>query len=377
MTLRDFLPPSLAYETRRITRYLIEWLSRISIWNWEIREVPISANGLNSLLYIGRREQRGLAMMILGILHNPNKNIVERISNAKNRVIVSEFPFPGAFCVPNFLSMVLPIDRPLDKLLENIGHDKLKFFRKYRDNYRVKTISEDAEIDRIDKTMLRPFATHRFGKRARHLRYSRIRNIAHHTGVLNLTYFNDKEVACSLCSGISRKGKRYWRAERGGFPEEIFTDSKTFNDVNSMSYYLEIEWASMHGYDFYGLGISLAHPEDRVLQWKRRLRGHLDTMGNYSYFYVRPPENTSEFFWETPLFSLEKGKICLNLGKPADKSDEEFIKRFRVMGFGGLSTIRLHCEQTPSQDILSAISSLYDRFKNPPSINIRYQGGQV
>jgi hypothetical protein len=377
MALSDLLSPSLEFEAKRIAHYLYWLLPRMCIWNWGISEVPIHANSCNSMLYIGRRYHKFLAMLYLGMAHNPNEKTVEGINNAKDRVVVTEFPFPDAICVPHLLSMVLPLDRPLDELLENIGRDKLLFFRKYRDNYRVKRILDDAEIDRIDKTMLRAFATYRFQKKARHLKYSKIRKMAHKTGALNLVYLNDHEVACKLCAEFSRNGKRYWGAERAGFPEEVFTNRKSHQQVNRMAYFLEIEWASLHGYDFYGLGHSFARPKDGVLQFKRSFRGHLDTMDNYCYFYVRPPKNTSEFFWEAPLFGLEKGKITLNLGKPADKSDEEFIEHFQEMGFGGLSTIYLHCEQPPSQEILSALSSLYDRFENRPNIHIRYQEGPV
>ncbi len=371
MSSRELFLSSVSYEFRRVARYLYELLSRICFWNWKIKEFPIKANSFNSLLYLGRRSRETSAMMILGVWHNSVKKIVDHEHRVKRRVIVSELPFPDAICVPNYLSHVLPIDRPLDELIGNIGSDKLKFYQKNRASYRVEKIVADQEINQIDQTMLRSFATHRYGEWALQLKLSKVKSIALKQGTLNVIYFNEQKVACSLGSSMSRNGKSIWRGERAGFPENVYTHSKTFNEINTMNYFLEIEWACQHGYDFYEIGVSLARPEDNVLQWKRRLRGHLDTMGNYNYFYIRPPkENACDFFWETPLFGLENGKICLHLGKPDDKTDDEFIIRYRSMGFGGLSTIYIHCDRAPSQPALTRIANLYNHFEKPPNIKI-------
>ena len=138
-----------------------------------------------------------------------------------------------------------------------------------------------------------------------------------------------------------------------------------------MNTFLEIEWISQKGFDFYDIGISLARPNDGVIQWKRAYRGHLDTMENYTYFYICPPKiNTCQFFWETPLFGLEHKKPVLHLGKPISKSDDEFINSFRQMGFGGLSTVYLHCEQTPSDNVQASLKNIYDHLDCPPEIKV-------
>ncbi len=313
-------------------------------------------------------------MMILGIWFNSNKKVVPRLNGRKQQIVVSEFPFPNAIRVPNYLSYVLPMDRSMDKLLENMGGDKLKFFRKHRENYRIEKIVDVDEIGNTDKTMLRPFAIHRYGEWALHFSLRKLKKIAFGKGALNLVFLDEEKVACSLASETVRAGKHYWRGERAGFPEAVFTQSKAFNVINSMNYYLEIEWAAIHGYDYYECGVSLACPDDNVLQWKRRLRGHLDTMGNFNYFYLSPPKSrASEFFWDAPLFGLEQGKMVLHLGKPCDKSDEDFIKRYRAMGFGGLYVVYLHCRSKPSEEICAAVADLYTPFKSQPTIEIKYE----
>jgi hypothetical protein len=310
-----------------------------------------------------------MAMLLLGT-HDNTKAVIKLSEVAlKDKVIVSEAPFPGAICMPNYLSTILPIDRPFDELLENIGKDKLKFYREHRKYYRIRTIQDDVEIEHLDKAMLRPYAAERYGGGAAHLALSVVKRIAKVTGDFNLIYFNDKEVACHIGQEYSRWSKRYWRGNRSGYPEEIFSNSKRLSEINSMNYFMELECLVQNGFDFYDIGISLARPDDPVLQWKRRLRGHLDTVGNYNFFYICPPKNKMwQFFWETPLFGIEKGKPTLHLGKPSVKSDEEFLKRMQQMKFDGLSVIYLYCEQLPSENVMTAFRSLYTHLQNPPII---------
>jgi len=278
-------------------------------------------------------------------------------------------PLPGAICMPNYLSTILPLDRPLEELIRRINKDKLRFYRKNREAYRFRQLLNDEEIEYVDKTMFRPYATNRYGEGAAQLELPVIEKMARDTGVLNLIYFNDEEVACYIGSEFSRDGKRYWRGTRSGYTEKVYSDSKRFGETNNMNTFMEIEWIIQNGFDYYDIGISLARPNDGVIQWKRAYRGNLDLMGNYTYFYICPPKsNTCEYFWENPVFGLEGKKLTLHLGKPSIKSDEEFIQHIRQMGFGGLSVVYLHCEQIPSESILTALRGLYNHLEYRPII---------
>jgi hypothetical protein len=177
MIFSNLFPHSLKYEMRRDIHYLIEFLSRFSIWNWQIKEISIESDSYNSFTYVGRRKKKSMAMLLMGVTHN-TKKIDKNKSHLKKRLVVSEVPLPVAICVPNFLSTILPIDRPLDQLLENIGNDKLKFYRKYRDNCSVRKVIDDEELDRLNQTMLRPFSTFRYGEWALHYELSKIKKIA-------------------------------------------------------------------------------------------------------------------------------------------------------------------------------------------------------
>jgi len=371
LTINSFVSSAFKYEAKRIFLYTIELISRLSFFNWTIKRLPTRNKSYNTFMYIGRRNKQAMASLIMGFL--PQTDSINQNEQAANsRVVVSELPMPGAICVPNFLNTILPIDRSLEQLFENIGHDKLKFFLKHREKFSTRLITDNLEIETLNETMFKPFSKHRYGEWAIHYKSSKIQQIVRNQGVLNLIHQNDQVVSCSLSSELIYHGKRYWRGERSGFTEAVFSNSKHFSDINTMSYLLEIEWASKQNYDFYEMGVSLASPEDNVIQWKRRLRGQLNTMGNQTFFYVYPPQNNlSEYFWEKPLFGLESGNITLHLGMPSSQTEQDFIKRIRPMGFGGLSTIYLHCNELPSDDVLNAIANLYEHFKTKPTIQIK------
>lgn len=364
---------SSRYEATRLLRQLLEWRSYIYFWKWEVNTEPVDADSIHSLRYIGRRQNKNQLKLVIGLWSKDKRETGAQHGQPKGQLRVSELPFSGAICVPHYLSHVLPLDRPIEKLLENIDRDKLKFFLKQRSQYRLEPVSAQ-DAAQVDQTMLRPFATYRYGEWAQQIDLAKVQKMARVPGGLTAVYQAGDKVSCFLGSEISRRGQRYWRGERSGFAEAVYTHSKTFNQVNSMTYFLEIEWACAQGYAFYEYGVSLARPEDGVLQWKRKMRGHLDTMGNYNCFYVAPPKAlVSTFFWEFPLFGLEQGRICLHLGWPADKSEEDFANRYSSMGFGGLSTVYLHCKRPPSEQLLASVANLFVHFKQPPNIQARVE----
>jgi len=364
------LTPSLRYKLRENSTYFKELRARFSLWHWVLRKTPSQPGKSNSILYLGRHSQHEMALLLLGASSN-SEQVKSNGYESKNKVVVCEMPLPGAICVPNYLSTILPLDRPIEELLLRMNKDKLKLYRKSRESYRLYPLLEDKEIERIDQSMLRPYAKNRYGESAAQLDISLIKKLARDIGAFILVYFNNEEVACHIGSDFSRKGKRYWRAVRAGYSEEVFSDSKVFGQTNNMNTYLEIEWVSQKGFDFYDIGISLARPSDGVIQWKRAYRGNLDVMENYTYFYVCPPKtNTCQFFWETPLFGLEHNKIVLHLGKPYSRTDDEFIGALRQMGFGGLHTVYLHCELPPSDNVQAALKSIYSHLDSPPQIKV-------
>jgi len=273
---------------------------------------------MNSLLYIGRRKNKSQVMLLLGLWSKTPKEALPASTQPRGRVVVSELPFAGALCVPNYLSSMLPLDRPFEKLLENMGKDTVKFFNKQRSRYQVQPITSAQDIAHADQTMMRPFASYRYGDWAQQFELARLQQFAQTPGGLNYVVLDGAKVSCYVGSEMGRGGKRIWRGERGGYIEPVYTQSKLFNDVNRMTYFLEIEQAFQQGYDFYEYGVSLARPEDGVMQWKRKLRGQLDTMGNYNYFYVAPPKHLVSAFFGNARYSPWSGArwICMWANQP-------------------------------------------------------------
>jgi hypothetical protein len=369
---RNLLTPSLRYELRENITYLKELRFRLNLWSWELKKIPPQSGKSNSILYLGRRSQREMALLLLGVDRDSEQGNSYKYES-KNKVVICEMPFPGAICVPNFLSTVLPLDRPIEELILRMNKEKLRFYQKNRESYHFRLLLDDEEIEHIEQTMLRPFAANRYGEGAAQLDTSQIKKLAKDRGAFTLVYFNNEEIACHIGYDFSRKDKRYWNCVRLGYPEKVFSDTKVFGQTNIMNNFLQIEWLRKKGFDFYDIGISLARPNDGLIQWKRAYRGNLDTMENYNYFYVCPPKtNTCQFFWETPLFGLEHKKLVLHLGKPNSKTDDDFISSIQKMGFGGLYTVYLHCEHPPSDTIQTALKNIYDHLDYLPQIKVIY-----
>jgi hypothetical protein len=135
-------------------------------------------------------------------------------------------------------------------------------------------VMDNTDIDRIDRDMLKPYATARHDDGAIQLEPDAVRKMAHpQIGRLDVVYLGDEAVACHLGCMFIRAGKRFWSTVRFGYPEAIFSDHKRLREANSITTYLALEWALENGFDYYNIGISLGRPDSGLLQWKRRRKG--------------------------------------------------------------------------------------------------------
>jgi hypothetical protein len=228
----------------------------------------------------------------------------------------------------------------------------------------------DAEIEHANREMLRPYAIARHGSAATLKLTDEVRRCALEFGRLDLVLSGDEVVACLLGNEHFRKGKRYWLVDRYGYPEAVFSDPKRLRETNSVNNHIALEWAINNGYDFYDIGLCFGRPDDGLIQWKRRRGAMLDRTGlkGYGHFYVRlPKEGAAQFLWNTPLFAVERQNLTLHLGLPDGTSDDEFVSRYRQMGFGGLSKIYLHSARSPDEHLLTALRSFY-KHQNPPPV---------
>lgn len=367
--LRESISPSLRFELRKEIAWLRELFARARLWRWEIAR--LAGHGENcpyDIFYAGRKSQRDLARAMLGIYGEAAASKTAAFSPNRS-VIISEIPLPGALRVPLYVSAIVPLGRPIEEITARYHRDLQRTLRKLRPRYRLQQVVDEAEIDRVDRELLQPYAKARHGDAASQLGQKEVRTMAQQCGRLDLLLMDDAVVGCQLGCVITRAGKRYWSANRFGYTEAVFSDPKRLRESNSFNTHLALESAIENGFDYYDIGLSLGRPDDGLLEWKRRRGGELDTLGNEGYFYVRlPGAGAAQLLWNAPLFAVERQKMTLHLGLPHGPTDVEVASRYREMGFGGLSRIYLYCARAPGESVLETLRGYYAHQKFPPIV---------
>jgi hypothetical protein len=369
-TIRKLVPPSMRFELSEAAEWIKELRGRACLWRWEIVILPSRVDSPYHIIYLGRKFWLDFAMDLLMV----NKAFgAKPVGAAKltQRAIVCEIPLPGALCVPWYLSSIVPLGRSIEAITADYGKSVRQFLHRHQAGYCRKQALSDAEIDRVDKELLRPYASARHDTSAHQFPPDSVRRLAQNIGRLDLLLLGDEVLGCKLGKEVIRDGKRYWNSIRAGYPEAVFSDPKRLRETNSINNHLALEWANENGFDYFDFGVSKAHPDCGSLQWKRSRGGVLDKMGNPSYFYVKlPKEREAQFLWDSPLFAVERRKLTLHLGLPAGLTDDEVADRYREMGFRGLFKVYLHCAQPPSELLLEKMRSLYAHQKLPPAITV-------
>jgi len=371
--IRKLISPSLRFELRETTAGLREQLGLACFWRWEIvRLQQRFDHSPYDILYIGRKTKRDFAKALLMI--NGGVDTRQIKSNISSRtVLVSEMPVPGALRVPFALRVIIPLGRPMEAIASEFDDKMRRVLRNQRGAYRTQQAQNNAEIDCAEQEMLQPYARARHGTTASQLSPNEVRRMARTSGRLDVVLLGEEVVGCILACEVTHRKKRYWSLVRCGYPEAVFSDSKLLRETNAVNFYLALEWAIDNGFDYYDMGSCLGHPEDGLLQWKKRWGGLVSTMGNHDYFYVRLPKvGEAQFLWDSPLFALERHNLTLHLGLPDGSSDEEFSLRYREMnrgmGIGGLSKIYLHCARPPSEGLLETLRSHYQHQQPTPIV---------
>ncbi|WP_442113939.1 hypothetical protein [Pseudomonas sp. NUPR-001] len=371
---RKYISPSMRYEIRRVSGRLQEVLARSCFWRWEIARFRLQQQSPYEFLYIGRKQRREMAKLLIGGKHLDKAAAPEIAAQAtadtsNHVVVVSEMPTSGALNVPHYLSAVVPLGRSLEDITSRYDSELRRSIRKNRPLYSMRRTVSDEEIAMADEFMLRPYVTARQGIHAVQFPTEEVFRLAKTVGRLDLIMQGDEIVACHLGCEITREGKRYWSTLRFGYREAIFSDAKKLREVNSITTFMALEWALEQGYDYYDIGLCLARPDDGLLKWKRRRGGDIDSLGNSAFMFVRLPKTgTAKFLWETPLFAVEGNKLTLHLGLPDGPSDEEFASRYHEMVFGGLHKIYIYGAKTSGEGFLETLRSRYANLQSPPAM---------
>ena len=355
---------SIKYQYRELAARGYLLLSRLYFWQWGTYTFSLSENSSTTIRFLGRKKQLPVLISLL-----TNADAKHQTEDFMDSVAVYEVPVPKALCIPYCLSTVVKLDKPIEEIMASYSRSLRRSIQKQSANFHYKEVTDPAEVDVVNQTMLRPYAFARNGDGAHHLDIDLVKSIAlNHYGRLDLLYEKEQQVGCHLGNSYLRRGKRYWHVNRFGYAEEVFTERKHLQDVNSINLHLALLSAVEDGYDYCDYGASLARPGSGLIEWKRRRKGFL-TKADANCFYLKPPKiGVAQFFWDSPLFALESKKVTLHLGIPANKTDEEVFEKYKEMGYDGLRKVYLKCVSTPNESVLKAFECLYQELRFQPQI---------
>ncbi|MCE1051962.1 GNAT family N-acetyltransferase [Pseudomonas alloputida] len=369
---RKLLSPSMRYEIRLLASKMREMMARACLWRWEVARFRPQQESPYEILYIGRKQQREMAKLLIGGKGQGSASIVDGASAtaaASHVVVISEMPTSGALSVPHYLSAVVPLGRPLEDITARYDSELRRSIRKNRPLYHMRQALSDEEIAMADRDLLRPYASARQGIHAAQFPTEEVFRIAKSVGRLDLIMLGDEVIGCHLGCEVVRGGKRYWSTLRFGYCEAVCSDAKKLREVNSITTFMALEWALEQGFDYYDIGLCLARPDDGLLKWKRRRGGDIDSLGNHAYLFVRLPKTgTAKFLWDTPMFAVEGDKLTLHLGLPDGPSDEEVASRYHEMVFGGLHKIYLYGGSGAGEPFVQTLRSRYASLQSPPTM---------
>jgi hypothetical protein len=359
---------SFGYIARRARERLTEYLHLANPAAWTKRCYRVEIPGGMHIVYRGRADHADMLTALFGASGCGEGGEPDRSRD----VFVSELPAFGSLRIPSMVKTVVPLGRSTDDILASYGKSLRRSVSALRAEYRYERVTDPAVVDHLDQTMLRPYVEARHEAGGVQLPRDVVQHLAlGPVGALYALKKGDEVVGCHLGHTYVRGGKRYWHVNRFGYPEAIFSDPKVWGDANSINLFLALDVAQEFGCEYCDYGDSLARPGDGLLEWKRRRKGFLGIDWMTSVFYVRPPRHHSAaFFWAMPLFSARGRKLTLNLGIPADKTDEEVAARWHQMGFGGLHRVDVYADRPLGEATVNLIRELYAEEYRKPVIRV-------
>lgn len=364
---RAALPPSWRFGILQAKHELDTGLARARLWRWERTALASEGDAPLSVAYVGRRDRRWQVCSLLGLRDEPGAR--DSPNQSAEAALAGDVPWPESLRVPYHLDAVVPLGRSLEDIMAGYDTELRRKLNRQRARAHARRVTDEAEVERLHREMLEPYGFARHGVHAVNPSYAQIKHLALHTGRLDVIYLDGAEVGCHLGSSATHHGKRYWVTLRFGYPQAVFRVPKQLRDANSVTAHLALAWAIENGFDYYSLGMSPARPDGGLLEWKRRRGGELSTMTTTDYFRVRlPSRGRARFLWRAPLFSAHHEHISLHLGAPAGPSDEQIAARYRQMGFGGLSAVRIYCERSRTTSLLRSLGDLYSRYPSRPHL---------
>jgi hypothetical protein len=360
------LSRSFKYAIKERWSRLKEIAGLACIWRYQLSTLAHSKFNDIRFRYFGLRSHREAIALML------NLNALPFTSNASQSVLISEIPLPGAICIPNYLASMIPLkNKSIAEVLSGFEKSRRKFVNKAGSRFRLKQITDLNDVARLNQDMLMPYASARHGKTVVHLSWQQVMGMAFEYGQLHLLLDNEKEVGCLIGYEYERSNERCWLLYREGFPDFIFNDNPSYREKHIVMIYLQLEWAINNGFDYYDMGENPAFADAGAAHYKRTFGAELSVDSNYNYFYLKLPKTiAAKFYWEKPLFAVEGKAVVLHLGLPDGVSADEVAERYKLLNYGGLNKVYLHCDSEPSIAHTEAVTNVYSYQKSPPALNV-------
>lgn len=204
---RKLISPSLRYEIRTVSNVLRDMLGRACFWHWEVARFRLQQESPYEILYIGRKQQREMAKLLIGGKVQQQAPEPEGPAGSlPSRVVVSELPTLGALSVPHYLSAVVPLGRSLDDITARYDSELRRSIRKNRPLYQMRQTLSDDEIAMADRDLLRPYASARQGIHAAQFPTEEVFRLAN-----GFDYYD-----IGLCLARPDDGLLKWKRRRGG-----------------------------------------------------------------------------------------------------------------------------------------------------------------
>ena len=358
---------SFKYAIKDCKDRLKELIQLAYVWRYQFGLFSHNEFSNVKFYFIGLKSHQEAATLMLDLDSSPALS-----GDTKQRAFITGIPLLGSICIPHNLTSLIPLkNRSLDEVLMGFEKTKRRTINNAASGYLLNQISDIKEVYRLNQEMLMPYALARHGKTVIQLTLEFVAGMATKYGRLHLLVKDGKEVGCLIGFESICNKKRYWLMIREGFPDFIFNDKNSQREKHIMIIYRELEWAIENGYDYYDMGFNQAYPEKGPIQFKRSLGAELSTLNNYNFFYLKIPKNmAAKFYWENPQFAVEGKTVVLHLGLPEGKTANEVSERYKLLNFGGLSKVYLHCDSIPSGTHTESVMSIYQNQKSPPVIKV-------
>ena len=370
---RYFLSRSLKDSIKELRNKLRELIHLACIWRYHLCVLKHSKFSDVGFYFFGLKLHQEAATSMLDLDYPSVTDGRSRL-----RAFISVIPLPGSIRIPHNLTSIITLkNKSIDEVLMGFEKSKRRSVANAASGFLLKQVTEIKDVTRLNEEMLIPYASARHGKAVVQLQLEFVMGMAFKYGQLHLLLENTLEVGCLIGYESIRNNKRYWLMYREGFPDFVFNDKNNHREKHIIIIYLQLEWAINNGFDYYDMGSNQAFTERGAAHFKRTLGAELSTRGSYNYFYLKLPQRmAAKFYWEKPVFAVDGKNIVLHLGLLDGISADEVANRYKLLNYGGLSKIYLHCDSKPSSIHVKSVMDIYRHQKTPPALKVCLFKGQ-